>query len=103
MYKDVVKILRQLRIPFRDPCDNSYVGDCICNPIEQPKQEIFSNFVAGQVSITVSCNLPSSQVMVMRDRMVLIHSVDYVQNGNIITFTSPLYPGQIVEVRCLPF
>lgn len=29
-YRTTIQILRQLRIPFVDPCDTNYTGDCIC-------------------------------------------------------------------------
>lgn len=36
LYRHTVSILKQLRIPFLDPCDETYSGDCLCGGGSNP-------------------------------------------------------------------
>jgi hypothetical protein len=41
-YRNVIQLLRQLRIPFVDPCDSNYTGDCICGSTGPVLNGLFS-------------------------------------------------------------
>ena len=41
-YRTTIQILRQLRIPFVDPCDTNYTGDCICGSTGPVLNGLFS-------------------------------------------------------------
>jgi hypothetical protein len=41
-YRTTIQILRQLRIPFVDPCDTNYTGDCICGSTGTSLNGLFS-------------------------------------------------------------
>lgn len=89
LYKWVVLILRQLRVPFVDPCDVNYTGDCICDSgATGPTSEFFNARPIGTVGITLSSS-PTVFYGLYEDGIRLRETIDFTRTGTNITFTVP--------------
>jgi hypothetical protein len=51
LYRHTVSILKQLRIPFLDPCDEDYLGDCLCGGGSNPTLQQVINTQRGSESL----------------------------------------------------
>ncbi len=61
-YSWVVRILKQLRIPFVDPCDLTYTGDCICGGanIAAFSQEFTMNGTSQVIALVIAPTHPNT-------------------------------------------
>lgn len=55
LYRHTVSILKQLRIPFLDPCDETYLGDCLCGGGSNPTlQQVIDNQISSTGSLVTN-------------------------------------------------
>lgn len=95
LFRFVLRVLKQLRIPFVDPCDADYEGDCICG--SSGSQSLTPTFTAGTSTLTLPSPVSGNpQVFIGGQK---IHHARLTIVGNTITILNhTLATGEEVEV-----
>lgn len=88
LYRLIISTLKQLRIPFVDPCDANYTGDCICGSNTELTSEFFTGRPVGTVGLTLSTT-PAVFHGVYEDGLRLRQGIDFTRAGTNILFTTP--------------
>lgn len=101
-FKALKKGLKELEIPFDDPCDESYTGDCsLC---DGAVSGTFGNeeytAVGGETDVVWTGPLPASKSAIwLYVGGQKIASSQYTLSSNTTTLDSPLAVGQLVEIH----
>jgi hypothetical protein len=97
LFRYILRVLRQLRIPFIDPCDEDYQGDCICGTSGNSGEPVTPTFTAGTSILTLPNPVTGNpQVFIGGQK---IHHSRLTIVGNTITILDyTLATGEEVEV-----
>jgi hypothetical protein len=101
-YRYVISILKELQIPFTDPCDANYVGDCGDCSAATPVWAA-ETFVADGLSNSVTIIGTAPQAKLQTFVFIggqKIPTISYTLVGSVITFSGfSLNNGDTVEVQ----